>query len=150
MMLRLGRGHSFRQSGLFSATGLAMELVLAGLGIAIGAFVLFNPWILPVLIAPLALAHRSLSTVALLRESEERFRTMFAAAPTAIMLFDRAGKILSANRSAESLFGYSEQEMIGKLPTTFRHPDDVDARRRGLRPSWSAASGTRTAARRAS
>ena len=125
-MLRLGRGHSFRQSGLFSATGLTMELVLAALGIAIGASVLFNPWILPVLIAPLALAHRSLSTVALLRESEERFRTMFAAAPTAIMLFDRTGRILSANRSAESLFGYSEQEMIGQLPTTFRHPDDVE------------------------
>ena len=125
-MLRLGRGHSFRQSGLFSATGLTMELVLAALGIAIGASVLFNPWILPVLIAPLALAHRSLSTVALLRESEERSRTMFAAAPTAIMLFDRTGKILSANRSAESLFGYSEQEMIGRLPTTFRHPDDAD------------------------
>ena len=69
-----------------------MELVLAALGIAIGASVLFNPWILPVLIAPLALAHRSLSTVALLRESEERFRTMFAAAPTAIMLFDRDGQ----------------------------------------------------------
>ena len=43
VMLRLGRGHSFRQSGLFSATGLTMELVLAALGIAIGAAVLFNP-----------------------------------------------------------------------------------------------------------
>ena len=127
VMLRLGRGHTFRQSGLFSAPGLAMELVLAGLGIAVGAFTLFNPWLLPVLIAPLALAHRSLSTVGLLRESEERFRTMFAAAPTAIMLFDREGRILSANRSAESLFGYSEAEMVGKLPTTFRHPDDLGA-----------------------
>ncbi|HWL33833.1 MAG TPA: PAS domain S-box protein [Gaiellaceae bacterium] len=127
VMLRLGRGHSFRQSGLFSATGLTMELVLAGLGIAIGSFLLFNPWLLPVLIAPLALAHRSLSTVALLRESEERFRTMFAAAPTAIMLFDRTGKILAANRSAESMFGYSEQELIGRLPTSMRHPDDVEA-----------------------
>ena len=29
----------------------------------------FNPWLLPALIAPLALAHRSLSTVALLRET---------------------------------------------------------------------------------
>ena len=88
---------------------------------------MFNPWILPVLIAPLALAHRSLSTMALLRESEERFRTMFAAAPTAIMLFDRQGRILSANRSAESMFGYSEEEMMGKLPTTFRHPEDIAA-----------------------
>ena len=43
------------------------------------------------------------------------------------MLFDREGRILSANRSAESLFGYSEAEMVGKLPTTFRHPDDLGA-----------------------
>ena len=126
-MLRLGRGHSVRESGLFSPPGLAIELVLAGLGVAVGAFAAFNPWILPVLIAPLALAHRSLSTVALLRESEERFRTMFAAAPTAIMLFDRGGTILAANRSAEALFGYSEQELLGKLPTSLRHPDDVEA-----------------------
>jgi two-component system, cell cycle sensor histidine kinase and response regulator CckA len=101
--------------------------VLVGLGVAVGAFARFNPWILPVLIAPLVLAHRSLATVALLRESEERFRTMFAAAPTAIMLFDREGRILAANRSAESLFGYSEQELVGKLPTALRHPDDVAA-----------------------
>jgi len=127
VMLRLGRGHTFRQSGLFSATGLAMELVLAGLGIAIGAFTMFNPWLLPVLIAPLALAHRSLSTMALLRESEERFRTMFDAAPTAIMLFDRDGHILSANRSAESMFGYTEAELVGKLPTNLRHPEDIAA-----------------------
>jgi PAS domain S-box-containing protein len=127
VMLRLARGHGFRESGLFSPAGLGVELVLAGLGVALGAFAGFNPWILPVLIAPLALAHRSLSTVALLRESEERFRTMFAAAPTAIMLFDREGRILSANRSAETMFGYSEQEMLGKMPTSFRHPDDSAA-----------------------
>ncbi len=127
VMLRLGRGHSFRQSGLFSASGLGIELVLAGLGIAVGTFAVLNPWLLPVLIAPLWLAHRSLSTVALLRESEERFRTMFAAAPTAIMLFDRSGRIISANRSAESMFGYTEQEMLGRLARTFRHPDDVAA-----------------------
>ena len=127
VMLRLARGHGFRESGLFSPAGLAVELVLAGLGVALGAVAGFNPWILPVLIAPLALAHRSLSTVALLRESEERFRTMFASAPTAIMLFDREGRILSANRSAETMFGYSEQEMLGRMPTSFRHPDDADA-----------------------
>jgi two-component system, cell cycle sensor histidine kinase and response regulator CckA len=127
VMLRLARGHGFRESGLFSPAGLGVELVLAGLGVALGAFAGFNPWVLPVLIAPLALAHRSLSTVALLGESEERFRTMFAAAPTAIMLFDRTGRILAVNRSAETMFGYSEQEMVGRLPTTFRHPEDVDA-----------------------
>ena len=55
IMLRLGRGHTFRESGLFSATGLGIEFVLALLGVAVGAFTLFNPWLLPALIAPLAL-----------------------------------------------------------------------------------------------
>ena len=70
VMLRLGRGHSFRASGLFSPDGLAADTGLAALGIAVGAFAQFNPWLLPALLAPLALAHRSLSTVALLHESE--------------------------------------------------------------------------------
>ena len=126
VMLQLGRGHSFRESGLFSASGFGIELVLALLGVAIGAFAGFNPWLLPALIAPLALGHRSLSTVALLRESEERFRTMFASAPSAIMLFDLDGHILGTNRSAQTLFGYSEAEMLGQLPTAFRHPDDIE------------------------
>ncbi|MEO5576411.1 MAG: PAS domain S-box protein [Gaiellaceae bacterium] len=62
-----------------------------------------------------------------MRESEERFRTMFSAAPSAIMLFDHDGRILAANRSAESMSGYSEHELVGRLPTSFRHPDDADA-----------------------
>ncbi len=124
LMLRLARGHSFRESGLFAATGLGIEIVLAGLGVAVGAFAVFNPWLLPALIAPLALAHRSLSTVSLLTESEERFRTMFESAPSAIMLFDLEGRIFATNRSAESMYGYTEEEMVGRLPTSFRHPDD--------------------------
>ena len=126
VMLRLGRGHSFRQSGLFSTTGLAMELVLAGLGIAIGAFTLFNPWILPVLIAPLALAHRSLSTVALLRESEERFRTMFESAPTAMMMLDTDGEVVAVNRSCELMLGYDQRELIGSETPMLLHPDEAE------------------------
>ena len=37
VMLRLGRGHRFRESGLFSPSGLTIELVLAGMGVALGA-----------------------------------------------------------------------------------------------------------------
>ena len=43
VMLRLARGHGFRESGLFSPSGLAIELVLAGLGVALGAFAGFTP-----------------------------------------------------------------------------------------------------------
>jgi len=122
IMLRLGRGHTFRES--LSATGLGIDFVLAGLGVAVGAFAEFNPWLLPALIAPLALAHRSLSTVALLGESEERFRTMFESAPTATMLLGVDGSIVAVNRSLEALFGYTEDE-FRRLPTGDHvHPDD--------------------------
>ncbi|HUQ23337.1 MAG TPA: PAS domain S-box protein [Gaiellaceae bacterium] len=124
IMLRLGRGHTFRESGLFSATGFGIELVLALLGVAIGAFVEFNPWLLPALIAPLALGHRTLSTVALLRESEERFRTMFESAPTATMLIGVDGTVRAANRSLQALLGYTEEELRQASPADLVHPDD--------------------------
>ena len=127
VMLRLGRGHSFRETGLFSASGLGIEFVIAALGVAVAAFATVNPWLLPAVLAPLALAHRSLSTTALLRETEERFRTMFESAPTATMLFATGGEVMAANRSALSLFGYER------------------ARRSSL---TSTRSGTRTTARR--
>jgi PAS domain S-box-containing protein len=125
-MLHLGRGHSYRETGLFSVGSLGTEFVLALLGVAIGAFALVNPWLLPAVIAPLVLAHRSLSTVAALHESEERFRTMFESAPTAVMLFGADGTILATNRSAQALVGYDESEMIGRSPAHFRHPDDAE------------------------
>jgi two-component system, cell cycle sensor histidine kinase and response regulator CckA len=126
VMLRLGRGHSFRQSGLFSADGLAGDAGLAALGVAVGAFADFNPWLLPALLAPLALAHRSLSTVALLRKSEERFRTMFQSAPTAILMLGLDGRVLAVNRSCELLLGYDESELLGEQTPMLRHPDETE------------------------
>ena len=125
-MLRLGRGHTFRESGLFSVTGLASEAVLAGLGIAVGAFVASNPWLLPVIVAPLALAHRSLSTLSLLRQSEERFRTMFQSAPTAILMLDLDGRVMAVNNSCEALLGYPESALRGNTMAERRHPDEAE------------------------
>jgi len=124
IMLRLGRGHTFRESELFSPAGLAPDFVLAGLGVAVGDFTEFHPWLLPALIAPLALGHRSLSTIALLRESEERFRTMFESAPTATMMTGVDGSVMAVNRSLEALLGYTEDE-FRRLPAGAHvHPDD--------------------------
>ena len=124
-ILRLGRGHSIRETGLFSASSLGIELAIAGLGIAVGTFALDNPWLIPAVIAPLALAHRSLSTTAQLRETEERFRTMFESAPTATMLFGTGGEITTANRSALSLLGYEGHEAQLTHADLIRHPDDA-------------------------
>ena len=125
LMLRLARGHSFRESGLFSRIGLALELTIGLLGVAVAGFVALNAWLAPALIPPLLLAHRSLSTVALLRESEERFRTMFESAPTAMMLLGTDGSVLAANRSLVALLGYGEQELReGGSSRELVHPDD--------------------------
>jgi hypothetical protein len=49
-----------------------------------------------------------------LRESEERFRTLFELAPDAIYLIDLEGNFVDGNKAAEALAGFSRDELIGK------------------------------------
>lgn len=49
-----------------------------------------------------------------LRTSEERFRTMFEAAPIGIMTADRAGRVRNANRALQAMLGYSLEEIQQK------------------------------------
>jgi PAS domain S-box-containing protein len=48
-----------------------------------------------------------------LRESEERFRSMAAAAPDAIVMMDPWGRVTYWNAAAERIFGYSREEALG-------------------------------------
>ena len=51
---------------------------------------------------------------AALRESEERYRTLFETAPDAVGVFDTQLKLIMANRRAVEMFGYNNSaEMIG-------------------------------------
>ncbi len=59
-MLLLARASSYRESGLFSFMSLSIELVLATLGLAAAAVWLLAPPLLPFVLAPLVLVHRSL------------------------------------------------------------------------------------------
>jgi diguanylate cyclase (GGDEF)-like protein/putative nucleotidyltransferase with HDIG domain len=68
-MLHLARGHSLRESGLFSFPSLSTDVVLAMLGVAMGAFWVRNPWLIPFSVAPLLLIHRSLSVPQLQEEA---------------------------------------------------------------------------------
>ncbi|HSC50220.1 MAG TPA: diguanylate cyclase [Gaiellaceae bacterium] len=68
-MLHLARGHSVRESGLFSFPSLSTDLVLAMLGVAMAAFWTRNPWLIPFSVAPLLLIHRSLSVPQLQEEA---------------------------------------------------------------------------------
>jgi PAS domain S-box-containing protein len=68
------------------------------------------------------LAAKAERTESLLTESEERFRSLVESASDAIVLADHRGLILSWNRSASMLFGYTNEEAIGK-PLTILMPE---------------------------
>ncbi len=58
----------------------------------------------------------------LLSESEERFRSLVESATDAIIVADGRGTIVSWNRSASNLFGYTDEEAIGR-PLTLLMPE---------------------------
>jgi PAS domain S-box-containing protein len=49
-----------------------------------------------------------------LRESEERYQTIFESAPDAMYITDFKGIFLDGNKIAEELVGYKKEEIIGK------------------------------------
>jgi two-component system sensor kinase FixL len=62
-----------------------------------------------------------------LRASEQRFRTVVEAAPSAILLVDDEGRIALANAQAENVFGYPRAELVAKpvemlIPARYRVP----------------------------
>jgi PAS domain S-box-containing protein len=122
--LRLARGHSFRESGLFSGDGFWIDLGLAGLGVALAAFYHSNPYLIPTIIAPLLLGQRSFAVLAQLRKSEARFRAMFESTAIGSHVTDLRGRVLSTNRSLEELLDYDAEELAGRSQRDLTHPDD--------------------------
>lgn len=67
-----------------------------------------------------------------LRESEARFRAVTQSAHDAIISADSAGKIIHWNQGAQTIFGYSAAEVLGK-PLTILMPQRYrEAHRQGL------------------
>ncbi len=61
-----------------------------------------------------------------LRESEERFRVLALSATDAVILVDGMGTIVFWNTSAQEIYGYSENEIVGRsleiiVPEQYRH-----------------------------
>jgi two-component system cell cycle sensor histidine kinase/response regulator CckA len=60
-----------------------------------------------------------------LKQSEERYRTLFEDSRDAIYITTREGMFVDANQSMFDLFGYSREEMIGlDARTIYVNPDD--------------------------
>ena len=58
-----------------------------------------------------------------LRESEEIFKSISAAAQDGIIMIDNGGNILYWNKAAQRIFGYTEKEAIGKEMHIFLVPE---------------------------
>jgi two-component system cell cycle sensor histidine kinase/response regulator CckA len=54
------------------------------------------------------------SSEAALRNNENRFRSLLESSPDAMVITDQAGRIVLVNRTAENLFGYQRQELLGQ------------------------------------
>lgn len=58
-----------------------------------------------------------------LRESEEKYRSIFYSVTDALLVIDYDGKIIDANPQACEMYGYSQEEMIGLPGKKSVHPD---------------------------
>ncbi len=67
-----------------------------------------------------------------LMESEIRFQTVFHTATDAIVLADHTGRIMDWNQAAERMFGYTKEEIFGKLLTDIMPERFREAHTQGL------------------
>ncbi len=68
-----------------------------------------------------------------LRESEDRFRTLFEAAADAILLVDAKGVILDANPATEALVAMDRRDIVGNILEKFLSHEDLERARAYLR-----------------
>jgi diguanylate cyclase (GGDEF)-like protein/putative nucleotidyltransferase with HDIG domain len=145
-MLHFARGHTLRETGLFSGDSLATDLVLAALGVAFASLWRWNPYLLPTAVAPLLLIHRSLSVPALQEEARVDAKTgLFNARHFAAELreelaranrFDRPMSVIMADldllRDINNSYGHlAGDAVLNGIADVFRkqlRPYDVPAR----------------------
>jgi PAS domain S-box-containing protein len=60
-----------------------------------------------------------------LKESEGRFRNIFAEVPIGMAVVDSDGHLLQVNRAFCEMLGYNEQELIGRSISAITHPTDA-------------------------
>lgn len=69
---------------------------------------------------------------ALVRESEQRFRSLIETAQDAVVTMDHNGRITLVNHAAERVFGYPEQEILGQHFSLLAPEQKWQPHRRGL------------------
>ncbi len=69
----------------------------------------------------------------IVKESENRFRTIFEAAPIGIMIMNAQGYPFVYNQAVEKILGYNMAELKTLPPETYFHPDDLENARAHFR-----------------
>jgi PAS domain S-box-containing protein len=64
------------------------------------------------------------AAVADLRESEEKFRTVFRDAGIGVAIVSPEGRFLAGNDAFSRFIGYTEEELVGRTVQSVTHPDD--------------------------
>ena len=127
------RARSLRETGLFSWKSLSTDLMLASLGVTIAGVWEWNPYLLPLTIAPFVLISRSFSLLELLHRSERRFRAIYESTAVGIGLTDTAGRVVDHNRAFGEMLGAPGEEFVGKELSEFTGGRRVLGRRRAVR-----------------
>jgi len=146
VILKLGRGHSFGETGLFSAEQLSVDVVLTILGVSLAAFWDWNPWLIFAALAPLVVVHRSLSVPQLQAEARvdaktglynaRYFATALATEIARAARFDRPMSLIMADldllRDINNTYGHLAGDAVLKGIAEIFHEElrhyDVPAR----------------------
>src|SRR3954467_2234082 len=119
-MMTLARGYSLRQSGVFSFESLSTDFILATLGLAVAAFWMLNPWLIPFAIAPLLLIHRSLAIPQLQAEARVDPKTgLFNARHFASVMQEELGRAQRFQRPLSLIM--ADLDLLRDINNTYGH-----------------------------
>ncbi|MDQ3866966.1 MAG: diguanylate cyclase, partial [Actinomycetota bacterium] len=119
-MLRFARGHSLRETGLFSLESLSTDLVLAGLGVVVACSWKTNAWLVPIALTPLLLIHRSLAVPRLQEEARVDPKTgLFNARHFAAQLREELARATRFGRPLSVIV--ADLDLLREINNTYGH-----------------------------
>jgi len=119
-MLRFARGHTLRESGLFTYENLSTDLVLAALGVGLATVWHFDAWLTPFAMAPLLLVHRSLAVPALQAEARVDPKTgLFNARHFAATLREELARAVRFDRPMSLVM--ADLDLLRDINNTYGH-----------------------------
>jgi diguanylate cyclase (GGDEF)-like protein/putative nucleotidyltransferase with HDIG domain len=120
LMLRLARGFTVRETGLFTLDNLSIDFVLAALGVATYTLWQQNHWVIPFVLAPLVLVHRSLAVPQLQAEARVDPKTgLFNARHFAAALSEEIGRAQRFERPMSLIM--ADLDLLRDINNTYGH-----------------------------